>query len=194
MNNILIDWIKDSNSWKSAKSLNVLDRQDKEYPFLLRSDDYYISLFNKMFKALTSGSYHSSDVHEELLLIAKGIEMYSIDETRGDFYGVNYAENILYTSSIYYLTNYYTTSALLAKLFQTEDYETDIDKFIHGFLTVNRYIENPYMELFNLFLETGKQLYLEDLMKTLELELENTDPYSYAPLLLAKCLLEKFME
>ena len=33
MNNILIDWIKDSNSWKSAKSLNVLDRQDKEYPF-----------------------------------------------------------------------------------------------------------------------------------------------------------------
>ena len=96
-----------------------------------------------MFKALTSGSYQSSDVHEELLLIAKGIEMYSIDETRGDFYGVNYAENILYTSSIYYLTNYYTTSALLAKLFQTEDYETDIDKFIHGFLTINRYIENP---------------------------------------------------
>ena len=31
MNNILIDWIKDSNSWKSAKSLNVLI--DKEYPF-----------------------------------------------------------------------------------------------------------------------------------------------------------------
>ncbi|MEI2314925.1 DEAD/DEAH box helicase [Bacillus paramobilis] len=194
MNNILIDWIKDSNSWKSAKSLNVLDRQDKEYPFLLRSDDYYISLFNKMFKALTSGSYQSSDVHEELLLIAKGIEMYSIDETRGDFYGVNYAENILYTSSIYYLTNYYTTSALLAKLFQTEDYETDIDKFIHGFLTINRYIENPYMEVFNSFLETGKQSHLEDLMGILELELKNTDPYSYAPLLLAKCLLEKFME
>jgi len=194
MNNILIDWIKDSNSWKSAKSLNVLDRQDKEYPFLLRSDDYYISLFNNMFKALTSGSYQSSGVHEELLLIAKGIEMYSIDETRGDFYGVNYAENILYTSSIYYLTDYYTTSALLAKLFQTEDYETDIDKFIHGFLTVNRYIENPYMELFNLFLETGKQAYLVDLLKILELKLKNADPYSYAPLLLAKRLLEKFME
>jgi len=194
MNNILIDWIKDSNSWKNAKSLNVLDRQEKEYPFLLRSDDYYISLFNNMFKALTSGSYQSRDEHEELLLIAKGIEMYSIDETRGNFYGVNYAENILYTASIYYLTDYYTTSALLAKLFPTEDYGTDIDKFIHGFLTVNRYIKNRYMKLLNSFLETGKQSYLEDLIRILKLELKNVDPYSYAPLLLAKCLLEKFME
>ena len=48
--------------------------------------------------------------------------------------------------------------------------------------------------MFNSFLETGKQSHLEDLMEILELELKNTDPYSYAPLLLAKCLLEKFME
>ncbi|TSI07659.1 DEAD/DEAH box helicase [Lysinibacillus sp. BW-2-10] len=192
MNRTLIDWILDSNYWKNAKSFNVLDRQEKEYSFLIRSDDYYISLFNKMFKALTSGSYQSSNEKEELLLIAKGIEIFSIDETRGSFYGVNYAENILYVSSIYYLTGYYTTSALLAKLFQVEDYETDVDKFLHGFLTINRHIVNPYMTLFNSFLETGNQYYLEDLIKILESELEITDPYRYAPLLLAKSLLVKF--
>ncbi|MCR6097762.1 DEAD/DEAH box helicase [Salipaludibacillus agaradhaerens] len=193
MNSILFDWIRDSNSWRNAKSLNLLNRQEKEYAFLLRTDDFYISLFNNMFRALTSGSYQSSDKHDELLLIAKGIEMYSLDNTRGDFYGVNYAENILYASSIYYLTDYYTTSALLSKLFHTEDYESDIDKFIHGFLTFNRHIENPYMELLNLFLETGQQAYLEDVLRRLKLELTNADPYGYAPLLLAKCLLEKFI-
>ncbi|WP_226683623.1 DEAD/DEAH box helicase [Sutcliffiella horikoshii] len=192
MNNILMDWIIDSNSWKNAKNLNLLDRQEKEYPFLLRTDDFYITLFNKMFRALTSQSYQSRDKHDELLLIAKGIEMYSIDKTRGVFHGVNYAENILYASSLYYLTDYYTTSTLLSKLFQTEDYDSDIDRFIHGFLTVNRHIENPYMNLLKLFLETGQQLYLEELIRELRRELENADPYRYAPLLLAKSLVEKF--
>ncbi|MGG4166380.1 DEAD/DEAH box helicase [Rossellomorea vietnamensis] len=192
MENILIDWIKDSNSWKNAKNLNLLDRQEKEYPFLLRTDDFYITLFNKLFRALTAQTFTSGDNHDELLLVAKGIELYSLDKTRGDFYGVNYAENILYVSSIYYLTDYYTTSVLLSNLFYTEDYDSDIDRFIHGFLTLNRSLENPYMNLLNLFLESGYQPYLEDLLKGLKQELEEANPYNYAPLLLAKSLVGKF--
>ena len=33
MSNILVDWIRDSNSWRNAMELDVLERQEKEYSF-----------------------------------------------------------------------------------------------------------------------------------------------------------------
>jgi len=194
MSNVLIDWIQDSNSWRTAKELNILDRQEKEFIFLQRSDDYYISLFNKIFKALTSGSYISKDNQQELLFVAKGLELYSVQSTRGNFFGVNYAENILYAASIYYLTEFYTTSMLLARMFQTEDYETEVDQFIHAFLNIDRSIKNPYMDIFNDFLESGDQRFLKSLISLIDDKLKTSDPYKFAPLLLAKKILEKFSD
>lgn len=194
MSNVLVDWIQDSNSWRTAKELNILDRQEKEFIFLQRSDDYYISLFNKIFKALTSGSYISKDNQQELLFVAKGLELYSVQSTRGNFFGVNYAENILYAASIYYLTEFYTTSMLLARMFQTEDYETEVDQFIHAFLNIDRSIKNPYMDIFNDFLESGDQRFLKSLISLIDDKLKTSDPYKFAPLLLAKKILEKFSD
>ncbi|WP_349729919.1 DEAD/DEAH box helicase [Peribacillus frigoritolerans] len=194
MSSVLVDWIQESNSWRNAKELDVLDRQEKEYTFLKRSDDYYISLFNKIFKSLTSGTFSSKENQQELLLIAKGLELYSVQSTRGNFFGVNYAENILYASSIYYLTDYYTTSVILARMFETEDYESEIDQFIHAFLIVNRNVRNSYMDIFNSFLETGNQQLLNNVIKLIDNKLKTSDPYKFAPLLLAKKLLEKFSE
>jgi helicase len=194
MGSVLVEWIQDSNSWRSAKELDVLDRQEFKYAFLERSDDYYISLFNKMFKALTSGSYTSEENKQELLFIAKGLEIYSAQSTRGVFFGVNYAENILYASSIYYLTDYYTSSVILARMFHEEDYDSEIDQFIHAFLVVNRNIKNSYMNQFNAFLETGDRKFLIDIIKIIDQKLVSSDSYDFAPFLLAKKLLEKFYE
>ncbi|MEF7660151.1 DEAD/DEAH box helicase [Bacillus thuringiensis] len=192
MNNVLIDWIKDSNSWRNAKELDVLERQGEEYLFLKQSDDYYIALFNKVFKALKNDSHLTEETKKELLFIAKGLEIYSAYSTRGSFFGVNYAENILYASAIYYLTGYYTTSVILARMFQTEDYDTEINQFIHAFLIVDRKIENMYMEVLNKFLESGDQKILINVLKRLNEDSATSDPYEYASLLLAKRLLEKF--
>lgn len=194
MSSVLVDWMQNSYSWRNAKELNILDRQEKEFTFLQHSDDYYISLFNKIFKALTSGSYTSKENQQELLLVAKGLELYSAQSTRGTFFGVNYAENILYASTIYYLTEFYTTSVLLARMFQTEDYESEVDQFIHAFLIVDRTIKNPYMDTFNDFLESGDQRFLRILISLFDEKLKTSDPYKYAPLLLAKKVLEKFSD
>ncbi|EHL78047.1 DEAD/DEAH box helicase [Bacillus smithii] len=194
MSNILVDWIRDSNSWRNAMELDVLERQEKEYLFLKQSDDFYISLFNKVYKALSSGSYLTEENQQELLFIAKGLEMYSVQSTRENFFGVNYAENILYASSIYYLTDYFTTSSILARMFQTEDYESEIDQFIHAFLINNRDIRNPYMDILNDFLESGDKQILIYIIKLIDERLKTSDPYKYVQLLLAKKLIEKFSE
>lgn len=194
MSNILVDWIRDSNSWRNAMELDVLERQEKEYSFLKQSDDFYISLFNKVYKALSSDAYLTEENRQELLFIAKGLEIYSIQSTRENFFGVNYAENMLYASSIYYLTDYFTTSSILARMFETEDYESEIDRFIHAFLINNRNIRNPYMDRLNDFLESGDKQILISIIKLIDERLKTSDPYKYVQLLLAKRLIEKFSE
>lgn len=194
MSNVLVKWIKDSKHWKSAKAFNVVDRQVEEYEFLKRTDDYYISLFNKMFKWLKNERYLVNEEKESLLSVAKGLEIYSLDETRSSFYGVNYAENILYASSIYYLTGYYTTSVILANMFSISDYSNELDKFIYCFLINNRHIDegNTYLGFLNSYLNTGDEKHLNNLLLIIEEKLEDADMGVYVSLLLAKCLILKF--
>jgi helicase len=194
MSSVIVEWIQDSSAWRNAKELNLLERQNKEFSFLIKSDDFYISLFNKVYKALSSDCYSIKQKEQELLFIAKGLEIYSVQSTRESFFGINYAENILYASTIYYLTDYFTTSIILAKMFQTEDYETEIDQFIHAFLVSNRNINNTFMNKLNAFLESGDQLLLNSLLLLIEEGLITSDPYKYVQFLMAKKLLDKFCE
>lgn len=194
MSNFLFNWIQESHSWKTSIELNVLDRQKEEYEFLKRPDDFYITLYNKLYRSLVNGDYDSKQNQQELLFIAKGLEIYSAKATRAKFHGVDYAENILYAASIYYLTDYYTTATVLANLFETSDYESEIDQFIHAFLVMDRKVNNLYMNMLNNFLITGNQTILKDILHLINSEMKTTDPYKYAPLLLAENLLKKFSQ
>ena len=93
---------------------------DETYEFVTRQDDYYITLINVMCDLLEQLYAGISEEKKEpvktlLLDVAKGLLVYSDNNTREAFQYVNQAENALYVAAIYYVCQYEAIASLVLK-------------------------------------------------------------------------------
>ena len=113
-------WIAQSESWHTFVDFRLREEDIAKYPFLERKDDFFISLVANLFDLLNDADVGNKK--DELLALGKGLEIYSLENTRKHFKGVNYYENILFAASLYYLANYSASAWILANLFDLEKY------------------------------------------------------------------------
>lgn len=104
MADILQQWINDASAYELLNTYRI--EQKVLYPFVNKSDDFYVSLLNGMFFAMRDENMKPEDRKRRLLQIATGLLVYSDEVTADNFGGVNHSNNLLYISAIYYLCEY----------------------------------------------------------------------------------------
>ena len=114
----LFQWINDSEAFEMMGSYHVNDLP--LYEFRKWQDDFYITLLNHMFFTLEDvkdGNYSIKE--DELREIAKGLLVYSDNDTQQEFEDIDKEENHLYVAAIYYLVGY---EAIASYLLKDKDY------------------------------------------------------------------------
>ena len=117
----LYQWINDSEAFELMGSYHV--NSLPLYEFRTRQEDFYITLLNQMFFILEdvkNGDYIA--VESLLREIAKGLLIYSDNDTQHEFEGVNKEENHLYVAAIYYLIGYEAIASLLLRRKKCSNY------------------------------------------------------------------------
>ena len=186
-------WIAQSESWHTFVDFRLPEKAIAKYPFLERTDDFYIALFGKLFDLLNDPKFEEKK--DDLLAIGKGLEIYSLKSTRNKFRGVNYSENILYAASLYYLADYSASAWLLANLFSANQYGSDADKFISCFLSRNIQVDNAYVSQLRKYLHRGDITILDEMRETFSQRTKDAlkdSPHEYTSYKLASCLIDRF--
>ncbi len=122
----LIDWIKESEKYEFCRSYGLV----AEGEFVDRQEDYYISLLSNLHEVLNS-LFEANEEGEcerlkgALLLIVKGLLLYSQKETADAFHGVRALNNQLYVAAIYYLCDYAAVAAWVMSEIQMDAYEDE---------------------------------------------------------------------
>lgn len=117
----LFQWINDSEAFELMGSYHV--NSLPLYEFRTRQEDFYITLLNQMFFILEdvkNGDYIA--VESLLREIAKGLLIYSDNDTQQEFEGVDKDENHLYVAAIYYLIGYEAIASLLLRRKKCSNY------------------------------------------------------------------------
>ena len=177
---ILNSWIAQAKSWQSFKEFELPIEDIARYHFLHRKDDFYLSLLNQMMVTLDSDNLSSKN--NELLNIAKGLEIYSLSETCDSFHGVDSKINLLYVSALYYLSGYTSSAFILANLCELKDYKSFYEKFLSQFLRRDLAEVNRYSAQLQNYLQTGGESFLKKLTDEIDKDLEvafydNPDEY-----------------
>lgn len=162
----LIEWTKDSESYELIKAYRVNDQG--EYEFITRQDDYYVTLLNRLYILLTEKIEDNNydDVKDELIALAHGMEVYSLETTKDSFEYVNKELNLLYVAAIYYLCDLTTINTLLLKRTNIDIYESDSAKMLFFILSGGNcdMTDNPELELLKRYTLDGDRSKLEDLL------------------------------
>lgn len=195
-------WIAQSESWQAFVDFNVDERYRARYEFLNRPDDFYIALLSKLYDLLiTYESEHSNEVVEDLVAIAKGLEVYSLENKRHAFQGVNFKRNFLYIGSLYYLADYPATTFYLLKHFKVDDFTTNIERFLYQFLSRKgkrgEARLNTYMNFVDEYLRNGDINSLNgaiNLINDVISDPSEIEAHNFLPLLMARAVLVKFRE
>jgi superfamily II DNA/RNA helicase len=193
-------WIAQSESWQAFIDYNISNEEQANYTFYNRPNDFYISLLTKLQDALEQ--FHeeeSEDIKKDILSLAKGLEIYSLQGKRESFYGVNYSRNMLYVASLYYLADFSATSFLLLKQFSHDEFNTDIERFIYYFLSRNysrkQAQENIYFQHIIEYLREGSNKSIDMLRKVFQeiLQQDNQiENHLFVLTYMAKSILKKF--
>jgi len=190
MNSTLKRWITQSESWQAFIDLHIPQEEQSHYHFLTRYDDFYISLMNNCIDFLNSPNKFLNK--EEALLIAKGMEIFSLKDKREKFNFIDKQNNMLFAASLYYLTDYTASAIILASLYS--DYTSPIDTFISNILRKTLKQEDEFTHVLWNYFETGEQKILDELLikiKKINQEAFNLNIDLYFSSLLAKRLIEK---
>lgn len=196
INGTLRLWIAQSESWHSFLDFKLPVENKANYTFLKRSEDFYITLFGKMMEIIEEEDL-SKESKQELLVLAKGLEIYSLKETADEFRGINLAKNMLYVSSLYYLADYTASAFILSRLFSFDRYDNDIEVFVSSFLKRELMGGNQYVTYIARYLEEGNQNLLLELKETFERKLKihlNKDADLYITYKIATVLLSHFIK
>jgi hypothetical protein len=164
MNSTLKRWIAQSESWQAFIDLHIPQEEQSAYQFLPQYDDFYISLMNYCIYILNDTSPKID--RDEFLLIAKGLEIFSLKDKCDNFKYIDKQNNILFVASLYYLADYTASAVILALLYT--GYNTDIDIFISNILRRNLRGVNVYTKKNFEFFETGDFHLLEELSNLIE--------------------------
>ena len=195
MDKLLKTWIAESESWQSFIDFNLPIEARANYPFLERTDDFFLSLMHRCFLILKKGDFNNKE--EEILALAKGLEIYSLAKKRNHFKRVSYSNNILFSAGLYYLSNYSASAWILSKIYPFEEYSEEIDLFISSFLKRESIDNNEFGIELNKFLEVGDFNILESLMQQMSEKLEiafNESSEAYTSFILASAILVKFYD
>lgn len=161
LNRELNRWIAESESWQSFIDFRLPSEERADYPFLKRWDDFFISLMSSGFDLLSA--YPDEVPKDDFVSVAKGLIIYSLDGKSGYFSGVNISENILFAAGYYYLGGFPASAFLLSRTIPVDEYDSDIDLFLTGFLRRQLIPGSMYSRLFKRFLDTGNPLFLRRL-------------------------------
>ncbi len=184
-------WIAQSESWQTFMDFNLPEDSIAKYPFLNRPDDFYISLFGEMYEILENLDEKKDDV----LSVAKGLEIFSLRNKRDKFVGVNQPNNILFAAGLYYLSDYAASAYILANLYDVANYDREIDKFVLCFLKRKLDEQNSYCKLLNEYLTTGDEKLIQELLQRIEAQKAiayKHNPYEFSVCFLAESILKKF--
>ena len=184
-------WIAQSESWQTFIDFKLPEDSIAKYPFLNRPDDFYISLFGEMYDILEN----FEEKKEDILPVAKGLEIFSIRNKRDNFVGVSQPNNILFAAGLYYLSDYAASAHILANLYDVANYEREIDKFVLCFLKRKLDEENSYCILLNEYLTTGDEKLIQELIRRIEAQKAiayKHNPYEFSICFLAESILKKF--
>lgn len=188
-------WIAESGSWQSFIDFQLPKDAMADYNFYSRIDDFYLSLMSRAIELWKKKE--SLENTEELLAVAKGLEIFSLRKKRMYFGGVNYSNNILYAASLYYLSNYPSSAWILANIYKSDNYKNEIDMFISNFLK-RKFSKNSFYEkILNVYLKTGDLQLLNSLKNRIEEQKEaafNENIDDYFSFSLAEKIVEKFQK
>lgn len=186
-------WIAESESWQSFIDFELPEVEKAKYRFLPKYDDFYISLMSNAIDLIKS---NDNDV-EKLLVLAKGLEIFSLEKKRDNFTGVNQANNMLFAAGLYYLANYSASAWILSKLYKNENHSNDLDSFISNFLKkeIVKNKQSIYDIILNSYLISGSGIFLSVLKRRiykLKLIGFKEDINLYFSSILAEALINKF--
>jgi helicase len=191
MRKTLANWIADSESWQTSVDFRLPVNEGKKLQFFTRPSDFYIALFGELHDVLDD----SGDKQTDLLALARGLEIYSLKGKRDNFQGVNQANNILYASGLYFLSEYPGSAYILANLYRQSDYSRDIEKFLLAFLQRKPIKYNPYYDHLRKFFKTGKSIFIKNLLLRIKKQKDRalrSDAIEFSLYFLAEKVIEKF--
>ncbi len=184
-------WIAQSESWQTFIDFNLPQDSIARYPFLGRQDDFYISLFGQVYDVLED----PIEKKEDILSIAKGLEIYSLNKKKNHFHGINPENNVLVAAGLYYLADYSASALILGRLYPISAYETQIEAFLLSFFQRRLDRNNRYSSALISFLNSGDLRFLDELIEQITTEKNNefrTDPKAFTLYFLAETVLKKF--
>jgi len=186
-------WIAQSISWQTFIDFRLPKEKIANYNFIEDFDDFYLSLISNAFDILEQPVIEEQNKNE-LLQIARGLEIYSLELKRDFFSGVNIDKNILFSAGFYYISDFSASALLLSEKFEISNYNEPIDIFISCFLR-RKFSKNKYCNLLNDFIISGNVEYLDKLYLLVKQGLSTsiqTMGLSYLSYLLAERILDKF--
>ncbi|WP_162303816.1 DEAD/DEAH box helicase [Paracnuella aquatica] len=146
----------------------------------------------RAFELIKSKAYLQYE--DELLSIAKGLEIFSLKNKKDFFTGVNQNNNLLYAAGLYYLADYSASAYILANLTSKDAYTNEIDKFILGFLKRDLSDESYLEYELKAILTKGsirKRLFSGKISRLKEAAFDESYD-EYCSLLLLEAIIEKF--
>lgn len=186
-------WVAESGSWQSFVDFHLPVDAMADYNFMARHDDFYLSLMSRAMELLKENENQSNN--EELLAVAKGLEVFSLKHKKDYFKGVNQSNNVLYAAGLYYLSNYSASAWILANIYSSNNYIEDIDLFISGFLRRRLDKKNTYERILGHYLQSGNLSSLALLIKRIQIQKEiafDENVEKYFSFILAEKILLKF--
>jgi helicase len=186
-------WIAESGSWQSFIDFHLPEDPMAKYSFLKVYDNFYLSLMSRAIELIKDDKKEKKI--DEVLAIAKGLEIFSLKEKQDSFKGVNQSNNILYAAGLYFLSNYSASAWILSKLYPKDAYKSEIDNFISSFLRREINSDNRFTKLLKRYLESGRRILPMLLLRRMAIEKENSfemDIENYFSFLLAESVLKKF--
>jgi len=186
-------WIAQSESWQAYKDFDLPQDERANYSFLNVYDDFYITLFCRAFDLIKQKKI-SEDQKKDLLALGNGLVIFSLEGKRETFSGVSFNDNMLYASSLYFLSGFSASALLLARRFNNSLYNNSTDKFISGFLTRQPYVNNDLTQYLQNFLSNGEEEQLIALERALKLEIiaEDDNAEKYHSSILATSIIQTF--
>lgn len=126
-------WIAGAESWHSYKDFD-LQSESARYPFLARTEDYYINLVGQVFKILSEDEISVAD-KESLRVLARALEIFSLKHTRSSFSGIDTRENVLISAAMYRVAGYPASSTFLLNQYKNSDFQIDTDQLLYRLLS-----------------------------------------------------------
>ncbi len=174
MADILEEWISDANAYELLNTYRI--EQQVLYPFVNKSDDFYISLLNRMFFTMRDKGLTLENKKEHLLRIVTGLLIYSEETTASNFDGVNRNNNILYIAAIYYLCEYNALSQLFMLRAKEYEFENESAQLLYSIMAGSEKYANKGSVLCQLLREymlTGSEGALNDIDGRLQEKIEH---------------------